>query len=207
MADAARRRVHRADGPGGMATRASGDRRRHGADRGNRPPKRSAARRSRSARSSPARQRSCRHLAGQFVRMVACVRTTGTASSRSNYGRAWRNLGSSRSRTAWEPLPRRACAPIEEGLAAVLRRDRHDRTDVWFVRDDGSNLAENVGDLTEVVSSMGLPMIERFHDPCAVREMFEAGIVRYLARRAIRPRRRHARLPIAALVGSLRQTG
>ena len=65
----------------------------------------------------------------------------------------------------------------QEGLAAVLRRDRHDRTDVWFVRDDGSNLAENVGDLTEVVSSMGLPMIERFHDPCAVREMFEAGIV------------------------------
>jgi hypothetical protein len=66
----------------------------------------------------------------------------------------------------------------QEGLAAVLRPDRHDRTDVWFVRDDGSDLAGNVGDLTEVMASTGLPMLERFHDPCAVRDMFEARIVR-----------------------------
>jgi hypothetical protein len=65
----------------------------------------------------------------------------------------------------------------QEGLAAVLRRDRHDRPDVWFVRDDGSNLADNVRDLTAVVSAIGLPLLERFHDPCTVRDMFEAGTV------------------------------
>ena len=66
----------------------------------------------------------------------------------------------------------------EEGLAAVLRRDPHDRPDVWFVREDGSNLAETVDDLTDVVTSTGLPMLQRFHDPCAVRDLFEAGMVR-----------------------------
>jgi hypothetical protein len=65
----------------------------------------------------------------------------------------------------------------KEGLAAVLRQDRHDRADVWFVRDDGSNLAENIGNLAEVLISTGLPMLEHFHDPCSVRDLFEAGSV------------------------------
>jgi hypothetical protein len=65
----------------------------------------------------------------------------------------------------------------QEGLAAVVRRDRHDRSDVWFVLEDGSNLAENVADLADVVASTGLPMLERFHDPCAVRDLFAAGVV------------------------------
>jgi hypothetical protein len=66
----------------------------------------------------------------------------------------------------------------QEGLAAVLRRDRHDRPDIWFVREDGSNLAENAADLRDVVSGVGLSMLERFHDPCAVRDLLEAGAVR-----------------------------
>lgn len=53
-----------------------------------------------------------------------------------------------------------------EGLMAVIRRDRHDRSDVWFVRDDGSNLAEVVADLWGVAERVGLPALDRMHDPC-----------------------------------------
>jgi hypothetical protein len=34
-----------------------------------------------------------------------------------------------------------------EGLMRVMRRDTHDRPDIWYVREDGANLAENVHDL------------------------------------------------------------
>jgi hypothetical protein len=61
------------------------------------------------------------------------------------------------------------------GLAAVVRRDRHDRPDIWFVREDGSNLSETVADLRAVVAAVGLPMLDRFHDPCDVMELVRAG--------------------------------
>ena len=62
-----------------------------------------------------------------------------------------------------------------EGLKQVFRRDTHDRPAVWFVRDDGSNLDEVVRDLLHVVSTVGLPVLDAFHDPAAVIAMAEGG--------------------------------
>jgi hypothetical protein len=62
-----------------------------------------------------------------------------------------------------------------EGLMRVLRRDVHDRNDIWFVREDGSNLSEVVMDLLSVLERDGLRMLDRFHDPCSVIDMVEAG--------------------------------
>jgi hypothetical protein len=60
-------------------------------------------------------------------------------------------------------------------LKQVIRRDTHDRPDVWFVKDDGSNLDEVIQDLLQVVSSIGLPLLDAFHDPVAVIAMAEGG--------------------------------
>jgi len=61
------------------------------------------------------------------------------------------------------------------GLQAVLRSDVHDRSDIWFVKDDGSNLGEVVADLWQVTSAVGLPALARMHDPCQVIDMIQAG--------------------------------
>ncbi len=37
--------------------------------------------------------------------------------------------------------------------------------------DDGSNLDEVIADLWHVTESIGLPVLDRLHDPCAVIEM------------------------------------
>ena len=55
-----------------------------------------------------------------------------------------------------------------EGLMAVLRRDQHDRSDVWFVREDGSNMSEVANDLWAVTERVGLPALDRMHDPCQI---------------------------------------
>ena len=52
-----------------------------------------------------------------------------------------------------------------EGLEQIFRTDVHDRRDVWFVLEDGSNLDLVIEDLVAVVSTVGLPMLSRFHDP------------------------------------------
>ena len=62
-----------------------------------------------------------------------------------------------------------------EGLKHVLRRDTHDRPDIWYVLDDGTNIDEVVADLTQVVLSVGLPRLDAFHQPIAVIAMVEAG--------------------------------
>jgi hypothetical protein len=62
-----------------------------------------------------------------------------------------------------------------EGLMRVLRRDVHDRPDVWYVREDGSNLDEDLRDLTEVVLSDGLAFLSRIHDPVGVLSLLERG--------------------------------
>jgi hypothetical protein len=61
------------------------------------------------------------------------------------------------------------------GLMAVLRTDVHDRTDIWFVREDGTNLSECVADLLLVIERDGLPLLQRLHDPCAVAETVREG--------------------------------
>lgn len=61
-----------------------------------------------------------------------------------------------------------------EGLKGVIRGDAHDRADTWFVRDDGSNLDEDIVDLLAAVETEGLPLLETFHDPCAVARILRA---------------------------------
>lgn len=62
-----------------------------------------------------------------------------------------------------------------EALMGVLRRDVHDRADVWYVEADGSNLAENLKDLTSVVLAKGLDFLDAVHDPAALLGQLERG--------------------------------
>jgi hypothetical protein len=62
-----------------------------------------------------------------------------------------------------------------QGLMRVLRRDVHDRIDIWFVREDGANLSLCVADLLLVIERDGLPLLQRLHDPCAVAEIVRGG--------------------------------
>jgi len=62
-----------------------------------------------------------------------------------------------------------------KGLMAVLRTDVHDRTDTWFVREDGTNLSECVLDLLAVIERDGLPLLQRLHDPCVVAQIVREG--------------------------------
>jgi hypothetical protein len=63
-----------------------------------------------------------------------------------------------------------------EGLMRVIRRDRHDRPDIWFVREDGSNLDEVVSDIRSAVLTVGLPLLDRIHDPCEALALIESGV-------------------------------
>ena len=47
--------------------------------------------------------------------------------------------------------------------------------EIWYVRDDGSNLDENLRDLTTVVLSAGLDLIDELHDPRRVIELIQTG--------------------------------
>jgi hypothetical protein len=56
-------------------------------------------------------------------------------------------------------------------LQSVIRKDRHDRPDIWFVRDDGTNLDEVIEDLRHVTERVAIPGLDRLHDPCQVIEL------------------------------------
>jgi hypothetical protein len=62
-----------------------------------------------------------------------------------------------------------------DALKRLIDRRVHDVADTWYMRDDGSNLAENVHDLTAVVRSDGLDLLERYRDPRRVIEMIDDG--------------------------------
>jgi len=86
-------------------------------------------------------------------------------------------LNKTLSQTWLKPLtqpPERLSEPMQihrEALKPVLRTDVHDRLDVWFVLEDGSNLDEELHDLGAVVRDKGIPIPERFHDPEQVIQM------------------------------------
>ena len=42
-----------------------------------------------------------------------------------------------------------------EGLRRVIRADRHDREDTWYVFPDGSNVNEMVGDALRAIRDTG----------------------------------------------------
>lgn len=62
-----------------------------------------------------------------------------------------------------------------EGLKKVLRRDRHDRPDIWYVLPDGSNLDEVMTDVTTAVIAQAIPLLDRMHDPCDLLGLIQAG--------------------------------
>jgi len=53
----------------------------------------------------------------------------------------------------------------------VLRRDVHDRTDIWFIKEDGSNVDEVMDDLIAAIEGEGMAVLARFHDSNAVIKM------------------------------------
>ena len=61
-----------------------------------------------------------------------------------------------------------------EGLRAVLRADVHERPDIWYVLEDGSNLDEVVADLLQVVLS-ALPDLASLRDPCLTSARLKSG--------------------------------
>lgn len=71
-------------------------------------------------------------------------------------------------------LPR-GFALHREGLKQVLRRDVHDRPDIWFIKHDGSNVDAVMDDLLAAIEGEGLAVLQRFHDPNAVIKMTLAG--------------------------------
>ena len=77
-----------------------------------------------------------------------------------------------------EPAPRSMLPSFRlhrEGLMRVLRRDVHDCRDIWYVREDGSNLDEDLRDMTAVVMSEGLAYLSTIHDPVGVLGLLERG--------------------------------
>jgi hypothetical protein len=55
------------------------------------------------------------------------------------------------------PLPLRR---HRKGLQRVFRHDQHDRADIWFVLEDGSNLGECLEDALRAIRADGLPWLE-----------------------------------------------
>ena len=65
-------------------------------------------------------------------------------------------------------LPR-ALRIHREGLKRVVRRDRHDRDDTWYVLEDGSNLVAMIDDSARAIRAVGLAWLEESRSE-AVRE-------------------------------------
>ena len=67
-----------------------------------------------------------------------------------------------------------AATKHREGLRQVLRTDVHERLDIWYVLEDGSNLEAVVTDLSKVVMS-ALPDLKLSRDPCGAATRLERG--------------------------------
>ncbi len=62
-----------------------------------------------------------------------------------------------------------------DALKRLIDPKVHDRADIWYMRDDGSNLNENLRDLTAVVLTDGLALLDQFHDPHRALELIDSG--------------------------------
>ena len=67
-----------------------------------------------------------------------------------------------------------AGAKHREGLRQVLRTDVHDRPEIWYVLEDGSNLGAVLDDLIAVVMT-ALPDLITLRDPCITATRIERG--------------------------------
>jgi|GEM_PF-6618151 len=57
----------------------------------------------------------------------------------------------------------------------ISRREVHDRDDIWFIKEDGSNLDEVIHDLLQVIKRVGLPALDTYSDPAAVIHLVNSG--------------------------------
>jgi hypothetical protein len=62
-----------------------------------------------------------------------------------------------------------------EALSKLVNRTAHDVPDIWYMRDDGSNMDQNLADMTTVMLSSGMDLLDRFHDPRQVLELIRTG--------------------------------
>lgn len=63
-----------------------------------------------------------------------------------------------------------------EGLKRVVRRDRHDRDDTWYVLADGSNVVDMVEDALNAIRRNGLTWLENAR-AAALLERVREGLV------------------------------
>lgn len=61
----------------------------------------------------------------------------------------------------------------EEALRKLTSRAIHDLPEVWYMRDDGTNLDDNLRDMTSVVLTVGLDLLDQWNDPRRVLEQLE----------------------------------
>ena len=67
-----------------------------------------------------------------------------------------------------EPRDRRTLPSFRlhrDALKRLIDPEVHDRADIWYMRDDGSNVEENCRDITAVALDEGLAFLDRVHDP------------------------------------------
>jgi hypothetical protein len=62
-----------------------------------------------------------------------------------------------------------------DALRKLVNQSVHDVPDIWYMRDDGSNLDENLQDLTSAVLTAGMDLLDQWHDPELVLDLIEAG--------------------------------
>jgi hypothetical protein len=66
---------------------------------------------------------------------------------------------------AWDARTLPSFSLHREALKAIIDPEVHDRSDTWYMREDGSNLEENVRDITSAVMNLGLDFLDQVHDP------------------------------------------
>lgn len=64
-----------------------------------------------------------------------------------------------------------------DALRRLVNRAVHDVPEIWYMRKDGSNLEENLHDLTTVVLTTGLDILDRWHDAEQVLEQIQTGML------------------------------
>lgn len=62
-----------------------------------------------------------------------------------------------------------------DALRKLVNRDVQDVPDIWYMRDDGSNMDENLRDMTAVLLGAGLRFLDEWHDPRRVLELIRSG--------------------------------
>lgn len=74
---------------------------------------------------------------------------------------------------SWRMLP--SFRLHRDALRKLVNRAVHDVPDIWYMRTDGSNLDENLHDMTAVILGAGLALLDEWHDPRQVLQLIRTG--------------------------------